>query len=267
MRTSNALPGSRTGVSCMWKKIIDVSAFCGVWPKWHVPNDLAVLGPSYLDRYGIDKAVVSSLQAVFYDCDAANEEVLELASQEPRFIPTCSVTPQMDDRCLRVLDEYASAGARAVRLYPQHHGYDLDVEPLVGDICERAAELKMPVWLPVRVIMDWSLPVLDVKAITRKAARFPATDFIVSGVNYGEFRPMLAGMAKSKNLYLELSGFQMLGGIERLVKDVGADKLLFGTGLPLQYPLCNTLKVGAADISADEQERIHHLNAERLLRL
>lgn len=251
----------------MPRQMIDALAFCGVWPKWPVPCNLSTEGASYLDKYGIDRAVVSSLEAVFYDCDGGNEECLNLAARESRFVATCAVTPHMGSRALNVVEECVAAGARAVRLYPQHHEYDLEAEPSVAEICAKAAELGLPVWLAVRVIMDWSLPVLNVNTILRTARRFPDTDFIVSGVNYGEFRPLLAALSVSENLYVELSSFQMLGGIEQIVSLGGADKLLFGTGLPLQYPLCNTLKVDVAEITDEDKERLFCLNARRLFKI
>lgn len=251
----------------MPEKIIDCSGFYGVWPAWPVPHSLSVEGPKYLDKYGIDKVVVSSLQSVFYDPEEGNKELLSFASRDERFIPTCVVSPQMGDRALKVLEECSNAGACAVRLYPQHHVYDPDVEPLIAEICGKASELGMPVWFSVRLIMDWSLPVLDVRTITRVAGKFKDTDFVVSGVNYGEFLPMTAAMKKSDNLYLELSCLQVLGGIEKLVQEVGVDKLIFGTGLPLQYPLCNILKVDVAEITGEEKERIFHLNAQKLFNL
>jgi predicted TIM-barrel fold metal-dependent hydrolase len=61
-----------------------------------------------------------------------------------------------------------------------------------------------------------------------------------------------------------MQGFR---AVDRLVTNVGAERVLFGTGLPLHYPACNVVKIDKATISENDRTLIMHKNALRLLGL
>ena len=60
---------------------------------------------------------------------------------------------------------------------------------------------------------------------------------------------------------------QGFGAMERMVAAVGADRVLFGTGLPLQYPACNVAKLEHAGLDAAARAAVEAGNARRLLGL
>ena len=57
--------------------IIDTSAYVGNWPFWPVPhmdsngNGLVEI----MDKYGIDKAVITSMDGILYDDEMGNDLV------------------------------------------------------------------------------------------------------------------------------------------------------------------------------------------------
>jgi predicted TIM-barrel fold metal-dependent hydrolase len=74
-------------------------------------------------------------------------------------------------------------------------------------------------------------------------------------------------MKDTPNVYLDLSGTGLFryGMLKRLVLEVGADRILFGT----DYPICNPgMYVGGVDyedISEEEKDLIFSKNAKRIL--
>ena len=76
-------------------------------------------------------------------------------------------------------------------------------------------------------------------------------------------------MKKHDNVYLDLSGTGLFrfGMLKRLVGDVGAERILFGT----DYPICNpNMYVNAVlgeHISDSDKELIFSLNAKRILKI
>ena len=50
-----------------------------------------------------------------------------------------------------------------------------------------------------------------------------------------------------------------------VVREVGADRVLFGTDSPLYEPMAFPALLAAADITDDEREQIAYRNAERLV--
>jgi predicted TIM-barrel fold metal-dependent hydrolase len=58
---------------------------------------------------------------------------------------------------------------------------------------------------------------------------------------------------------------QGFGAIARLVGEVGADRILLGTGAMLHYPACNVAKLDGAELSPQAREAILWRNAKTLL--
>lgn len=110
--------------------IIDVNAFLGHYPFRSLKFNTADGMVSLMGRYGIDRAVVSSLNAVFYrDAHQGNAELHRETSLHPdRLIPVATVNPRYVG-WQRDLEECVSRWKmKAVTLVPSHHGYSLTDE-------------------------------------------------------------------------------------------------------------------------------------------
>ena len=68
-------------------------------------------------------------------------------------------------------------------------------------------------------------------------------------------------------IYLETCGRTRPGAIDYVVDRVGADRVLFGTDMPLLDGAQQIAKIVMAGISAEEKQKILGLNAKRLLNL
>jgi predicted TIM-barrel fold metal-dependent hydrolase len=134
-------------------------------------------------------------------------------------------------------------------------------------ILETAQDLKLPVVLPVRVIMNWGLPEMDAGTIETIVSRYPKLSFILSGVNYGETLWIFDFMNRFQNVSLEISGMQGFRAVDGCLKDVGSERVLFGTGLPLLYPACSIQKLEVATLTREQRYAISEGNARRLLDL
>jgi len=137
----------------------------------------------------------------------------------------------------------------------------------LASILKMASKLAWPVLIPIRLMMNWGLPTLDVRTIGGIAAAYSHVQFIIGGVNYGELADALAVMNRYNNVAIETSCLQSLGGVKLLADEVGPERVLLGTGLPLQYPSAGLAKIEHAEISDRAKELILGLNAERLLGL
>src|SRR5688572_19530819 len=107
--------------------IIDVNACVGHYPFRQLRFNTAEKLIGLMDRNGIDRAVVSSLHAVFYrDAHRGNEELIEqIAPYGSRLIPIGTVNPKYVgwERDLAELVEQRKM--KAITLVPEHHGYSL----------------------------------------------------------------------------------------------------------------------------------------------
>ena len=105
--------------------MIDFNAKLGHFPYRPVEGLEALLRA--MDRHGVEMALVSSLQAVFYlnPQDGNDELAAALAPHRDRFLLSAVLRPNFtgwQDDLLRCAEDY---GARAVLLYPQYHRYEL----------------------------------------------------------------------------------------------------------------------------------------------
>jgi len=218
-----------------------------------------------MERLGMQRAVLSSLRAVFEDADAGNQELAELVRRHPQrfsglatFDPRRAVAPQT------FIARAQESGLSGLALFPAHHGYTLGRAPDVEKTLNLAAGQGWPVLIPIRLIMSWWLPMTPVEDILDTVARHPSAQFIIASGSYGELEAMLRAMQAHENLYLDLSGLQSLDIMVELTTRGDPQRILFGSGQPLQMPECNLVKLNDARLDAETQAAILWANAARL---
>jgi predicted TIM-barrel fold metal-dependent hydrolase len=243
----------------------DVNACFGQWPYWEIPDKTADDLVAVMDRNGIDRAAVMSLRGVFIDWRKGNDETLAAADRRPsRLVPIATISP-FPDGGAEELKRLVNAGMRGVRLYPAFHSYLLD-DPFVDEICSAASDSGIPVTIPTRPMMSWRFKQIPLDTIGPVVERHPGTTFILSGPNYlGEFQSLVRLMKRCSNAAYEISCFQGFGAVGELVRQVGADRVLFGTGAVLHYAACSVAKLDHADVSDEQRCAIACENARRLL--
>jgi hypothetical protein len=74
-------------------------------------------------------------------------------------------------------------------------------------------------------------------------------------------------VAEHKNAHIDLSGsgIERVGILERAVKEIGADRVLYGSDFTINEPEAVIVRVKNAFLTADEREKILYRNVERLL--
>ena len=72
-------------------------------------------------------------------------------------------------------------------------------------------------------------------------------------------------LKKHKNLYLETFGFKAQDGIEEVCKVFGAERLIFGSGMPESSGAAAVTMITYANISFEEKQMIASENLEKLL--
>jgi predicted TIM-barrel fold metal-dependent hydrolase len=98
------------------------------------------------------------------------------------------------------------------------------------------------------------------------AARFPQQQFVCAHAG-GEWERGLRAIAGSPNILVETSGFDATAGfIEMAVRDIGAERIVFGSHLPSRSLGTELAKVTAAGISEADKRQILGGNFRRLLR-
>jgi predicted TIM-barrel fold metal-dependent hydrolase len=255
--------------------IIDVNAYLGHFAFRRLRHHTADSLLKVMDARKIDRAVVSSASAITYrNVQSGNEEVDgEVHAHRDRLIPFSVINPSYigweDD--LKACHE--RFGMRGLRLYPGWHNYRLS-DPRCLDLVRAAAARDLIVSIPIRVedhrqrswlvdVKDLSLD--DVAALIRACpeARF----LLLNGNGYVRSALGREGGGLPANYRIEISRLTALldDEIGTLVKSLGPGRVVFGTGMPFNYPDPALLKLEVLAVSPEQKERILWRNAAEWL--
>lgn len=250
--------------------LIDVNTYIGHWPFRQLRDNTAAGLLKRMDRAGIDRAVVGSIDAVFYkDVLPANEALAKATRRHrDRLLPAATLNPLYPGwredlrRCAEDWD------LKALRLYPQYHGYRLgDIEAL--RLIDAAAELGWVVQVPMRLVdrrqrhpQDWAADLSGAALVEAVALRPWVKWMFLDALG-------LDGRAfpKEASYLVEVSRMTAVlqRNIQGLIAAAGIEHLAFGSGLPFKVAEPTLLKLEVLDISQRLRERIAWRNAAKML--
>ena len=226
--------------------VIDAHATIGFSPTEN--RDMSPeLVLSLMDKAGIDRACVTHTQCRFQDFAEGNNATAEIVKRHPdRFIGFFAVNPA---RYLGVLDEVDRCLDKlklvALRVFNNEDNFTSGWGSGVGGLMHerllaKANARKIPVYL------DSGFAFSQVLAVARSNAN---VNFIAAGVGYGNIAEAIIAANTARNLWLDIVALDIQDGVELLVNECGAAKLVFGSGMPLSSPSSAMLMVKMANIS------------------
>ena len=257
--------------------IIDVNAYLGHFAFRQLRHNTATSLLQWMDAKRIDKAVVSSASAITYrNAQVGNEEVFaEVKSHGDRLISLAVINPfyagWQDD--LKICHE--DFGMSGLRLYPKWHNYQLS-DRCCLDLVNAATERAMVISIPVRVEdnrqRSWlaNVPDVPLEELTALVKACPRARFILlNGLGYTRSPLGRKDNGLPANYCIEISRLSVVmdNEIGRLISNLGAERLVFGTGMPFNYPDPALLKLEVAPLSKEDKEKISWHNMAQWLRL
>jgi len=252
--------------------MFDINTAIGHWPFRRLHRNTLPELKEYLQSFGITRAALTHNHAACYqNCHDANIELFEALSQDKSgfFVGIATLNPTYAawkrdlECCVKNFD------FRGVRILPKYHNYLLNGRA-VWELCDAAAEWKIPVFLPNELVncrqrfwMEPETP-LTPGGILTIANRFPDTTFVAMETAFPE------NPAKHPaNLYVEMSRFMSSyeHRLEKFIAAAGADHVLFGSGAPFKEIEPSLLKLHYANLSESDRQKICFDNAKKLLNL
>lgn len=215
-----------------------------------------------MDRAGIASALVWHVAQADYDAATGNGLLAEAIAPHPRLLGCWSILPPHTgelygpgglDLWLRIAE---GLRIKAMRAMPSIHGYLLRRESL-GAILEALAARQVPLVLP-RPHVDWP-------AVYDLLADFPTLTVILGNVGWANERIWRPLLQRYPRCHVETGSYFVSGGIEGVVRDLGAERLLFGSGFPEAYMGAAMLALQGSAISDEAKAAIAGGNLRRLL--
>jgi predicted TIM-barrel fold metal-dependent hydrolase len=255
--------------------IIDVNAYLGPFAFRHLRHQTAPELLRLMDSRQIDRAVVSSAPAITYrNVQPGNEDLAaEVKSCRDRLVPYAVINPAYAGWRDDLTACHETLGMKGVRLYPKWHGYALASEPCL-ELVDRAAELGMVLSIPLRVEdprqRSWLVDVPDVpldEVAALVQARPRARFQLLNGNGYKNSPLGRNNNGLPDNYRIEISRLDVILNDElgTLLANLGPDRLLFGTGIPFNYPDPALAKLEVLAPAAEVKEKILWRNAARWL--
>lgn len=242
--------------------IIDSHAHIGQFNAWPLakgePEELC----RRLRSEGVDYALISSAQALYYDCRAGNIEALAAAKRHPMLLPLLCVNPNRNTEAMEELSSGKDRGFVGVKLHPASHGYSLtsaEAEAVLA-CCERNQ-------VTVLTHSAEDDPRSGPEAIETVVSRHPTLTLVVGHACLFSSREVVAVAGRHSNVYLELSVNYEAAKLEDTLQRLGPDRLLFGSDAPLHHPSVMLQRIRVIGLPAEEEARILSGNARRLYSL
>ena len=211
-----------------------------------------------MDRCGIEKAVAFHAAAKESDALTGNA-LLEKELFADRFISQWIVIPSIYNRFLspaKLISAMKEKGVTSVRLYPGVYDHSLK-RYVSGEMIDALAECNVPVFID-KSQLSWD-------ELYDLCKDYPKAKFIICNTGYRCIMRLWPILRECPNLYVETSTFLMHNMVAGFCRDFGAERLIFGTGLPNSSATAAVSMILYASVSEEEKDLIGYGNISKLL--
>lgn len=277
-----------------WKKVRKIDGHVHLLPEeslaWKRQEDPGCWGMAeetrflrIMEEYNVEKAVLTPINdgyTYFSDPDTTNSWLGSMMKKYPeKFIAFADVVnaggyfydtaPCWLERAVKEF------GLKGLKLHPSNLGMDMDSLEMVP-VLRKAAELDVPVMVHSYPYGRQKYDGCEPARIHQMAKIFPDVTFVISHMGGYRWMDALGG-----NEYVDISAFLPelvnLYGIEqanRILRNFGADRLIFATDFPQVY-LCDPETIygtycdilNQMDFTQEECENIAWGNMAKILKL
>lgn len=237
----------------------DINCRCGIVPD----ADIYMSGMGeileMLGKNNISACAVSSNNAIRDDIRSGNTKLLADCSAYDSVIPAITLLPPVfrdemytEEALLGMLDQKKRI---FFRMYPESHRYHFTDWQLswLADVLE---ETRIPVLINIREAD------MDELAVYKKA--HPGTRIVLTNATQWMNRMYVQLCRTFENIMVETSNIIDYMGLEVLCREIGSEKILFGTNTPCKEPYDSIFMLMYAGISNEEKEIIAYGNYDIL---
>ncbi len=252
---------------------IDTNISLDRWPFRRFVDDAPDRLVAKLKSRGVTQAWAGSFDGLFHrDISAVNQRLSDACRQSGNdflrpFGTVNPVLPDWQDDLRRCHEVHKMPG---IRLHPNYHGYTLD-DPRFAELLSLATERGLLVQLALSMEDERTqhalhrVPHVDPKPLAAVVAKLPKLRLVL--LNAFRSLPVLqtADVAKTGQVWFDIAMLESVAGVAKLVEQVPAQRILFGSHSPLFYFESAELKLTESGLPEPILQQIRSSNAERLM--
>ena len=255
--------------------LIDTNVSLSRWPCRRLPLDETPALVARLRLQGVKQAWAGSFDALLHkDIASVNARLAEDCRKHYRglLMPFGSVNPVLPDweeELRRCCEGHKMPG---IRLYPNYHGYKLD-DPAFARLLDMARERELIVQLVVTMEDERTqhplmrVPHVDVAPLLALLASRPNLRIVLLNWSRGVSSALLAKLSAAGQVCFDIATLEGVGGVANLLKQVPANRVVFGSHAPFFYLESTLLKLKESALSEPQLTSIQTGNARQLLGL
>jgi len=237
-------------------EIIDANTIFGVWPKREMDVSIERL-LTIMKENKVAKSLSVSIKGILYDYGEGNAETLKISKNCSRVIPvaTCDLRKYYGKKGF--VKKVVESGFKALRLFPDLQGWPINYEPFYDLWDEMQSFASIP--LIITAAGSGFITALSKLSNNGKVA------VIINSVAYDLFAEALAVLKKHACFYLDTAFIDTPDGHEIFAREIGADRLVFGSYSPMNYFRSSFANLERANLKDEEKLLIASGNIKRML--
>ncbi|MGD8780961.1 MAG: amidohydrolase family protein [Ignavibacteria bacterium] len=209
---------------------------------------------------GLQKSLIYHSASVLYDAAYGNQLLTDETNNKADLYLVWIAVPEFfckEEETKVFFEKVKKNNISAIKIYPRYHDFIINNGAL--DKMFSALQSENIPLLVAQEEISWD----ELNYIFEK---FPGLPLVLQNIGYRLERIVAPYLNKYDNFYMDISRYQVHGGIEYLCYIYGSEHLLFGSGMPIFSAEAIMMMIDKADISLSEKQNISSNNLLRLLK-
>jgi len=229
-----------------------------------------------MDHLGISDALVHHSLAKEYSPSIGNERLMEEIAPHDRLHPCWVVLPshtgemeepralvgKMRDRSVRAVSKFPSPPVPPPAFTLQLHRYAM-IETVCGDLLQALQDNRIPLFLETQNFL--AFPLVSWETVEWILKSWPDLPLVIGGIRQRDNRTLYPLMERFESLHLDITLYGVHRGLEDFTERFGAERLVFGTGLPEFAGSGCAAQLKYAEIADADKQLIAGGNLKRIL--
>jgi Predicted metal-dependent hydrolase of the TIM-barrel fold len=214
-----------------------------------------------MENYGISKALVYHSMARESNTVVGNGMLADEIKNHLCLYPVWVVAPHHtgefpnpDDLWIKLRDN----NIKAVRMFPAAHEQNYNIgEWNCGELFKMLELNRVPLFIGMNQL-SWD-------GLFGLCSSHPELRIVLTDLDYRADRNLYSLLNRFKYLFMETIGYKVHNGIEEICSRFGAERMVFGSGMPIYSGASAVSMVNYARISEKEKRMIAGENLKKLL--